>query len=106
MAARTIFEKAVLHNLGTIGHMIGTAHDEMSECDTRSWMGLPAELRAARIYIPKNLGRIKLVSYAKGGRRLATKRVTLDRSSHNFVYARVMNDQLYAYPNQSMWTAR
>lgn len=106
VAARTIFEKAVLHNLGTIGHLIGSVHDEMSEGDTRSWMSLPAELRAARVYIPKNLRSIKLVSYAKGGRRLATKRVSLDRSSHNFVYARVMNDHVYAYPNQTLWLAK
>ena len=105
VAARTIFEKALLHNIGAVGHLIGTFRDEMSECDTRTWMSLPAKIQAGRVYVPRNLRRITLVSYSADGRRLDSKQVTLDPSTHNFVYARGMGKNLHAYPNQTMWTA-
>jgi hypothetical protein len=106
VAVRTVFEKSILLCASTLGHVADTAHDEMSVCDTRSWMSLPATIQAARIYIPKSLRSVKIVTYDKKGSLLASKEVRLDQSSHNFVYARTMDDVIYAYPNKKFWLAK
>jgi len=68
-------------------------------------MSLPASIQAARFYVPNNLEKIKIVTYNVKGNTLASKYVTLDKSSHNFVFARSIDNVLNIYSNEKMWIA-
>jgi hypothetical protein len=88
------------------GNMLNKSVNELSAPDMRSWMSLPARLQAARLYISKNIKTLKIVSYDKNGRRLASKTVKLDPKSDSFVYARSIDNQLYTHDARALWTAR
>jgi hypothetical protein len=69
----------------------------------RSWESLPARLLAARILLRPGTKTLKLVSYDKRGRKLATKTVTISKKSHDFVYARSIDKQLFAHASPDLW---
>ena len=73
--------------------------------DMRFWSTLPASIQAARFHVSKWLKSIKIVTYNANGKKLASKIVKLDTSSHNFVYARSIDNVLYAYSNKKLWLA-
>ncbi|RMF95274.1 MAG: hypothetical protein D6734_05895 [Candidatus Schekmanbacteria bacterium] len=102
---RTYFEGSILDKFGQIGSTIKKKRNEMSTPDMRSWMSLPASIYAARFYAPQNLNRIQIVTYDLKGNKLASKSIELDKSSHNFVFARSIDDLLYVYSNEKMWIA-
>ena len=104
-AARTFSEKKMLNHLGPAGDAISDARNKMCAPDTRSWMSLPASVQAARFYVAKGLKNIKIVTYNASGKKLASKDVDLDTSSHNFVYARSIDNILYTYSNKKLWLA-
>lgn len=98
--------KKALDELGLIGRLFSFGRDKMSSPDTRSWMSLPATIQAARLRVPKGLKRIRIVSYGEKGQELASETVDLDTSTHNFVYARSIDNVLYSYPNKKLWLAK
>ena len=80
--------------------------DKMAHPDLRSWSLLPSRLLAARFYVPKSVNRLKIVSYDKRGRVLASRLVRLDRESHNLVYARTLDKTIYTVSSKKMWVGR
>jgi hypothetical protein len=81
------------------------ARDEMAHPDMRSWSMLPSRLMAARIFVPKSVSQLKLVAYDSKGRVLSSQVVAIDKNSHNFVYARTIDNTLYTSSNDKMWVA-
>lgn len=75
----------------------------MANPDMRSWMTLPSRLLAARIYVSKGTRQIKLVAYDKKRRVLSSQVINLDKDSHNFVYARTLDEVLYTSTSKKMW---
>ena len=100
---RAYFAKKGLSQAGSIGQVAGDVLVAAATPDMRSWMSLPATIQSARFYVPKDLKKIKITTYDKKGRRLASRTVNLDTSSHNFVYVRSIDKTLYAHANQKMW---
>ncbi len=86
--------------------MLGAWRDSATHPDMRSWMTLPASMQAARFYIPKDLDKVKLTSYNASGKVVASATVSLDNKDHNFIYARSLNQNLYAYSNKKMWFSK
>jgi hypothetical protein len=104
-AGRSYLGKNCLSRAGSIGEAGGDALIAMTTPDMRSWMSLPGSIQAVRLYVPWNLGKIRISTYDKKGERLASRTVTLDTTSHNFVYVRSINKTLYSHANQKMWLA-
>jgi len=98
--------KKSLNEFGLFGSFISKFRDAMSAPDTRSWMSLPATIQAARLHVPKSLNRIKIVTYGEEGEELVSEMVDLDTSTHNFVYARSIDDVLYTYSNKKLWLTK
>jgi len=76
----------------------------MAAPDSRSWMSLPADIKAARLILSSNTSNLKLVSYDNKGRVLASRKVKLDQESDNFVYARTVDKQMYVNASKGLWT--
>jgi hypothetical protein len=93
---------------GIFGQLVSKAkgmRDETAHPDMRSWSMLPSRLMAARIFVPKSVSKIKLVAYDSKGRVLGSRVVAIDANSHNFVYARAIDNTLYTSSNNEMWVA-
>jgi hypothetical protein len=86
-AGRSYLGKNCLSRAGSIGEAGGDALIAMTTPDMRSWMSLPGSIQAVRLYVPWNLGKIRISTYDKKGERLASRTVTLDTTSHNFVFS-------------------
>lgn len=99
----TAVEKGFLSQLGPLGNMLGDFHDNFKEPDTRSWMTLPASIQAARIQLSGHTGKVKLVTYAKSGKELAQQILNLERGKPNFIYARSIDNTLYAHTAKNLW---
>jgi len=104
--ARAVGVNNATRKLGMFGNILSSAVNDMAAPDMRSWMSLPSSLQAARINISKNTKKLKLVSFDKKGRRLATKTVSINTGSDAFVYARSIDKQLYVNGSKRLWTAQ
>lgn len=109
---RNVIEGQAWNNVqqqaGLFGQIISSVkeqRDEMAHPDMRSWSTLPSRLMAARFFVPKSVSRVKIVSYDKKGRVLASRIVDIDKNSHNFVYARAVDDTLYVSTSDKLWVA-
>jgi len=102
---RSILEKGLLHKTGVFGSVISSLHDQVSAPDTRSWMSLPASIKAARLHIPKELKTIRIVNYDQNGKELASETVSLESGTHNFIYGRSIDNVLHAYKSRDLWIA-
>ena len=88
---------------GGLVNGVKEARETMIHPDMRSWSTLPSKLMAARVFVPKSVSRINLVSYDKKGNKLSSKTVNLDKNSHNLVYARTIDSTMYAASSKEMW---
>jgi uncharacterized protein len=100
---RSVGVNQATSRMGIFGAMLGGAVNSMAAPDMRSWMSLPATLQAARINISKNISKVKIVSFDKKGRRLASKTVKINKKSDNFIYARSIEKQLYVNESKELW---
>ncbi|MCP4288352.1 MAG: SH3 domain-containing protein [Gammaproteobacteria bacterium] len=101
--ASSVVTKGVLSNLGFVGQAISEQKDQMAAPDMRSWMSLPSTIQAARLHLRRGVSKLKIVSYDRRGRRLASKTVNINKRSHDFVYARSINRMIYADASREMW---
>ncbi|MCB1801191.1 MAG: hypothetical protein KDI82_05850 [Gammaproteobacteria bacterium] len=91
---------------GVFGSVFGKlkeARDELAHPDMRSWTTLPSRLLAARFFVPTSVSRIKIVAFDSRGRQVASELVDIDKDSHNVVYARVIDNKIYASSSKKMW---
>jgi hypothetical protein len=91
---------------GIFGSVLGALkeqRDEMAHPDMRSWTTLPSRLLAARFFVPRSVSVIKIVSYDAKGRKLASQTVSIDKESHNLVYARTLDNTIYTSANKTLW---
>lgn len=103
---RTIVEKEALKQVPFgLGQVVGSIRDEMGNPDMRSWMTLPSSLQAVRMYVPKKQKTLQLVSFDADGKELARRKIELDTSSHNFVYARTIDNAMYVTDSKKLWVA-
>ena len=103
--ANTHFTGPVYSANGFVGAIIGAVRDGMATPDMRSWMDLPATMQAARFYAPAGMDKIKLTTYDANGNILASTTISIDSTSHNFVYVRSIDRTLYAASNKKLWLA-
>ncbi len=99
----SVATKGLLNNLGVFGQVISQVRDEMAAPDMRSWMSLPKTIQATRLRLRKGIRKLKIVSYDKRGRRLASRTVEINRDSHDFVYVRSLNKMMYAHSAKKLW---
>lgn len=99
----TVVEKSFLKQLGPLGNWVGDYHDNFKEPDTRSWMTLPATIQAARMYLPRNIHKVRLISYGHSGKVLARQTIALQQGKPNFIYARSIDSVLNAHAANDMW---
>lgn len=106
---RNIAENELLKGIGgyagAIGMIVKQVRDGFANPDMRAWMSLPKTLSAARIYVRNSQKTIAIVSYDKKGRILAKKKIKLNKKSHNFIYVRSLEKNLYAKINKNLWIA-
>lgn len=95
--------KGFLSKLPIFGQQLSAERLEKAKPDMRSWMSLPSTIQATRLRLKKGVSRLKIVSYDKRGRRLATKTVKINDRSHDFVYARSLGKTMHAYASKKMW---
>ncbi len=91
---------------GVFGSLLGglkKSRDELAHPDMRSWSTLPSRLLAARFFVPKTVSQIKIVAYDVKGRPLSSQVVSIDKESHNVVYARVLDKTMYVSSSAKMW---
>lgn len=100
---RNIGENLLWSQLGPFGIIGKLARESLANPDMRSWMSLPKNISAARFYASKRLKKIKIISYDKKGHILAQQDVTLNKDSHNFIYARSIEKFMYAQVNKKLW---
>ncbi len=101
--ARSTAGNILWGQLGPLGQIGKVFQESLANPDMRSWLTLPKRLLAARFYASKRLKTITIVSYDKRWRRLATKKVTLPKNKHSFIYARTIDNLLYANVNKTLW---
>ena len=103
--ASTVVTKGLLNNLGVIGQALSRKRDEMAAPDMRSWQSLPRTILAARLRLRKGIGKIRIVSYDRRGRRLASRTVKISRNSPDFVYGRSLGRTMYVHAAGKLWLA-
>lgn len=101
---RSVGVNNATRDIPIFGALLSKQVNDMSAPDTRSWMSLPADIKAARLVLKKSVSKIRLVSYDSHGGKLASKVVDLDKNSDNFVYARSIDNQLFTNSSQQLWT--
>ena len=84
---------------------ISSLRKKTSAPDTRSWMSLPATMQAARLHLRKGIKKLKIVTYAKNGKKLSSKTVRIAPNTHNFIYARSIDSMLYTRDTEKLWLA-
>lgn len=94
---------SLLSGLGSIGNAFAKKREEMAAPDMRSWMSLPATIQAARLRLKKGVSKLKIVSYNKSGKVLASKVVDINKNSHDFIYARSLDETMYTYTAEKLW---
>lgn len=99
----SVVVRGALQSAGWLGEMVADARDQNAAPDTRSWMSLPATMQAARLHLRKGVKALRITSYDRRGRRLASKVVKIHPKSHDFVYARSMDQALYAHAADKLW---
>ncbi len=100
---RNIGENMVWNSLGAFGSLGKMMREDFANPDMRAWMSLPKQISAARFYVSKWVKNIKIISYDKRWRVLATKKVKLNKKSHNFIYVRSIEKSLNAQINKKLW---
>lgn len=100
---RSIAESKLAESAGVFGMIAKAVRDETTNPDMRSWMGLPKQILAARLFLPKGSGSLKLVSFDANGRVLTQKKLTLKKNDHNFVYARSFDKVIYINQSEKLW---
>ncbi len=100
---RNIGENLFWNQLGKLGMVGKLFRESIANPDMRSWMSLPKEISAARLYVSKRLKKISIISYDEKGSILAKQDVTLNENSHNFIYARSIENTIYAQINKNLW---
>lgn len=101
-------ESAAQNNTGIGGAILqglSNARKNSSAPDTRSWMSLPATIQAARLHLGKGVNKLKIETYSKSGKRLASTTVNVKPGKHNFIYARSIDKVLYAQSSEKLWLA-
>jgi len=101
--ASSVVIQGVAENLGPIGQALAGLREKNAAPDMRSWMSLPATIQAARLRLKKGVSKLKIVSYNKKGKKLASRTVKISRNSHDFVYTRSLDKQMYAYSSKELW---
>ncbi len=108
LVAATLRDAGILYGLEYylpgLGVLAKKLIDKSQEPDTTSWMTLPGRIMAARIYPEKGVNALMLRSYDSGGKKLAEQRVSLAEGERHFVLVRSINQTLYAYPSNRIWT--
>ena len=88
-----------------IGGLLG-AFDRNLEPDTSTWMSLPKRILAARFHPPRNLKTIVITSYDAKGRKLARKKIKLDKGVRHFIFVRTLNNQMKVIPGKKIWSPK
>jgi uncharacterized protein YraI len=101
---RTVGVNSLTSNIPLFGQVLGKSLNDMAAPDSRSWMSLPSDIKAARLLVSKNTSTLKLVSYDKKGHVLAKKTLKLNKEADNFVYARTIDNQMYINVSDKLWT--
>jgi len=101
--ARSTAENMVWGQLGVFGQVGKSFRESFANPDMRAWMSLPKRLLAARFYVSKRVKNITIISYDKRWRRLATKKVSLPKKTHGFIYARAIDNILNINVNKTLW---
>lgn len=106
--AKSVGMRALLSGLGRSAGLpsmefVAQAIDETAAPDMRSWMSLPSTIQATRLRLKKGVSKLKIVTYDKKGRVLASKKVSINRNAHDFVYARSMDKTLITHSAKKMW---
>ncbi|MFQ5900041.1 MAG: hypothetical protein ACE5IH_00605, partial [Thermodesulfobacteriota bacterium] len=65
---RSVFENKLFEKTGIFGAIAKQFREDTTNPDTRSWMSMPKQILAARLYLPKDSGALRLVSYDKKGK--------------------------------------
>jgi len=103
----TVAEKIILtKTLGIFGKLISDVHDTLREPDTRSWMTLPATIQAARIHLSNKINKVKLVTYSRKGKKMASQVLKLTPNKPGFIYARSIDKTLYAHVSKPLWVTK
>ncbi|WP_168161142.1 SH3 domain-containing protein [Desulfatibacillum aliphaticivorans] len=90
--------------LGELGpFVVGPFLDGASAPETRSWVSLPSNIKAARVYLPAGLSTVKVATYDKNGKRLAVQSIKIEKNAHNFVYGRSIGRSLSLQRAQNLW---
>lgn len=100
---RSIAENKVAQSAGFIGLIGKKIRDDNTNPDMRSWMGLPKQILAARLLLPKGVDGLQLVKYNADGKVLGREKLKLRKNDHNFVYARSIDDVMYINSGNKMW---
>ncbi len=100
---RSFFEGQLFQQIGILGNIAKSIRNDTTAPDMRSWMSMPKQILAARLYLPKGEGDLYLVSYKKNGKILVKKKISLDSGEHSFVYARTIDDIMYINNSKKMW---
>jgi hypothetical protein len=102
---RDAYSNKALGKFGMLGSIVKMGKGTITNPDMRSWMTLPKQMLAARLYLPKKQKNLRLVIFDKQGEILAQKDMTLDTENHNFVYARSIDNTLYTSASDDLWAA-
>ena len=86
----------------TYGTLLGVALDTQQNPDTRSWMSLPSSIQTTSFSPPKGVTSLKIVSYGKNGKPLASRTVSIKNGDQHFVLVRSMDDTMYAHASKNI----
>lgn len=90
---------------GALLKVVSDVRKSTAAPDTRSWMSLPATIQAARLHLRKGVSKLKLVTFDKAGKKLATQVFQVDPNKHSLIYARSMDKVLYTQSAENLWLA-
>ncbi|MFC1776439.1 SH3 domain-containing protein [Pseudomonadota bacterium] len=88
---------------GGLMRLGGKMRQKNAAPDMRSWMSLPASIQASRLHLKKGVDQLKIVSFDKSGKKLASQIVKINPDSHGVVYIRSMNNVMYAQVAGDLW---
>lgn len=74
--------------------------------DTRSWLSLPNQIMAVRLYVPNNAKSLTITTYDEKKKKMSTRNVALAAKGPSVIYAINYGEHLQAVANESSWITK
>lgn len=89
-----------------LNQLIGDFLVKTQRPDTRSWLSLPNQIMAVRLYVPNNATTLTIDTYDAEKKKVSSTTVALAKKGPSVIYAVNYDKNLHAVANESSWITK